>query len=160
MGRSDTATGAAYVVHLGTGTAFDVRDGVRLVEWDSLSEADREKLDSGIDGDVWEVGYRCGRSLSWELDQVASGVVFVVNVRRWFDRVNGNSYFAGDVVNTSTGLVASIPFTYGRGDATYLYAAAVASGVGPMAFDDLPRSSVVLFVTEVLRKRDCKGGAA
>ena len=90
----------------------------------------------------------------------APAVLFVVNVRRWFDRVNGNSYFAGDVVNVSTGEVCPIPFTYGRGDATYLYAASVASGVGALAWDDLPRASVVLFVTEVARKRDCKGGAA
>mgnify|MGYP006921295178 CR=1 FL=1 len=58
---ASSVTGAAFVVHLGTGAVLDVRDGVRLVEWDSLSDADREKFDSGIDSDAWDVGYRCGR---------------------------------------------------------------------------------------------------
>lgn len=155
MGRS--ATGAQYVVHLGTGTALDVRDGVRLVDWDSLSEDDRQLLESGVDSDAVDVGYRCGRSLSWELDNAAPAVLFVVNVRRWVDRVNGNSYFGGDVVNVSTGEVCSIPFQYGRGDATYLYAASVARGIDPLVWDEIGPGRVVLFVTEVARQRDARG---
>lgn len=154
----ELATGAQYLVHLGTGTVLDVRDGVRLVEWDRLSDRDRERLDSGNDALVWDVGYRCGRSLAWELE--GPTVSYVVNVRSWFDRVNGNSYFGGDVVNVATGEVFPIPFQYGRGNAAYLYAASVAAGVDALAWDDMPPASVVLFVSRVDRKRDAVGGAS
>lgn len=42
-----------------------------------------------------------------------------VNVLEWFDRVNGNSYFAGTVsVNygTKTAQTFNLPFQYGYGD--------------------------------------------
>ena len=149
-------TGARYVVDLDTGVTLRA-EGLRLVDWDDLGDGDRAKLDSGVDSDVWDVGYRCGRSLSWELDNAVPAVLFVVNVRRWFDRVNGNSYFGGDVVNVSTGEVCSIPFQYGRGDAAYLYAASVAAGVDPLVWDDIEPGRVVLFVTEVSRQRDARG---
>lgn len=84
-------------------------------------------------------------------------MLFVVNVRRWFDRVNGNSYFGGDVVNVATGEVCPIPFQYGRGDAMYLYAASVAAGVDPLQWDEIEPGRVLLFTVEVARQRDAKG---
>lgn len=44
-----------FVVHMGTGTVFDMRDGVRFIDWDSLPEQARELLDSGHDSDAVHV---------------------------------------------------------------------------------------------------------
>jgi hypothetical protein len=156
MRTSETmpATGARYVVDLETGTVLRA-EGLRLVDWDELGDSDRERLDSGVDSDAWDVGYRCGRSLTWELERPA--VLYVVNIRRWFDRVNGNSYFGGDVVNVTTGEVLPIPFQYGRGDATYLYAASVAAGVDALTWDEIEPGRIVLVTVEVARQRDARG---
>ena len=42
-----------------------------------------------------------------------------VNVKEWFDKVNGNSYFAGEIVldyGTKEEKTLTMPFQYGYGD--------------------------------------------
>jgi len=42
-----------------------------------------------------------------------------VNAREWFDKVNGNSYFSGDITlnyGTKKEIVLAMPFQYGYGD--------------------------------------------
>lgn len=48
-----------------------------------------------------------------------------VHAKEWFDKLNGNSYFAATVIidlGFDSEKVIKIPFTYGYGD-SYLYAA-------------------------------------
>lgn len=48
-----------------------------------------------------------------------------IHAKEWFDKVNGNSYFAATVIidlGFDSEKVIKIPFTYGYGD-SYLYAA-------------------------------------
>ena len=48
-----------------------------------------------------------------------------INAKEWFDRINGNSYFAGSVTlnfGQPDAIILNMPFQYGYGD-SYQYAA-------------------------------------
>lgn len=55
---------------------------------------------------------------AWELFQLAPNATIIAHIRRWFDRVNGNSYFTALVtVPCEDGVKRSflLPFQYGYG---------------------------------------------
>ena len=41
---------------------------------------------------------------------------FVVNTIKWFDKINGNTYFSNRITNIESGEVICSPFQYGYGD--------------------------------------------
>lgn len=44
-------------------------------------------------------------------------IKYVVEARRWFDRVNGNTYHSTRITRCEDGATLSTPFEYGYGDA-------------------------------------------
>lgn len=54
---------------------------------------------------------------------------YVVITRRYFDRMYGNSYIAGRVIDLETSTWVNIPFQYGYGDAFAMTAASTALGL-------------------------------
>ena len=43
-------------------------------------------------------------------------IKFVAHARRWFDKVNGNTYHSVRIVRCADGAVLCCPFQYGYGD--------------------------------------------
>ena len=80
----------------------------------------------------------------------SSDVALVGFVRSWFDRVNGNSYLAGDVWEVFTGRVIPVPFQYGRDPEAAVRSAAV----------ELGHLRLVLSVVEVATEAECRHGGA
>ena len=74
----------------------------------------------------------------------------VASVRCWFDRVNGNSYLAGDILEVFTGRLLPIPFQYGRDCGVAVRDAVAAAG------GELLGSAVVVFITEVGTEQACR----
>lgn len=91
----------------------------------------------------------------------SSHVAYVVIIRTWQDRVNGNSYFAGDAVNVATGEVAPIRYQYGHGIGAYVHAADNTVGDWWIreTYEKSP-GSVLVFVSRAARKRDAVGGGS
>ena len=58
-------------------------------------------------------------------------LAYVIVIRTWFDRINGNSYFGGEVINVRDNTRTVIPFQYGHGDLTFRYAAEQVLGAMP-----------------------------
>lgn len=81
---------------------------------------------------------------------------YVVCVRAWFDKVNGNSYFTARIWGGDE--IKTIPFTYGHGDGTYLEYACMELGLARDAWntgDWEHRASLFgVEVTEVMRRKD------
>lgn len=42
-------------------------------------------------------------------------IEYVAEIKTWFDRVNGNSYFSARIYDLKNDLVAVVPFQYGYG---------------------------------------------
>ena len=40
---------------------------------------------------------------------------YIAEIKTWFDRINGNSYFSARVFNLKNELIKTIPFQYGYG---------------------------------------------
>jgi hypothetical protein len=79
------------------------------------------------------------------IETIENAPGLVASVRTWYDRVNGNSYLAGDIVEVFTGRVLPLPFQYGRDS--------VAAAGG-----ELLGSRLVIFETEVDTERGCRHG--
>jgi hypothetical protein len=80
--------------------------------------------------------------------------VFVLCARRWFDKLNGNSYYSLAVVHPDGDKETLTGFTYGHGYATYIHhATEFLKGL----YTSLNFETDVRFVvdeTEVMRKKD------
>lgn len=83
-------------------------------------------------------------------------LAYVVVVRSWFDRVNGNSYFGGEVIAVADNTRTAIPFQYGHGEITYRYAATVALGLPTSAISYANSRTIEVPVS---RQRDAKVSA-
>lgn len=79
---------------------------------------------------------------------------YVIIVRQWFDKANGNSYFSLRVIDTHDGLLqAIVPMTYGRGSDAFVQAAEDAlRAVDPTTV--IRSEQVLIDFVEVSRKRD------
>ena len=80
-------------------------------------------------------------------------LAYVIVIRSWFDRVNGNSYFGGEVLAVDANERTVIPFQYGHGDLTYRYAAEVALG---LSAGDITYANSRTVEVRVARQRDAK----
>lgn len=89
---------------------------------------------------------------------IKCATTFVVCIREWFDKVNGNTYFGGHVVECETGRVEQIPFQYGHGRWAHVNAASVAMFGHRDGIDPQDRT-VEVFASSVSRMRDAKNGA-
>lgn len=78
---------------------------------------------------------------------------YVIVIRSWFDRVNGNTYFGGEVLTVDTNARTVIPFQYGHGDLTYRYAAEVALG---LSAGEITYANSRTIEVRVSRQRDAK----
>ena len=88
-----------------------------------------------------------------ELAKVIDGAPgLVASVRTWFDKANGNSYLAGDIVEVFTGRIIPLPFQYGRDSERAVREAVTAAG------GELSDSRLVIFETEVTTERGCRHG--
>jgi hypothetical protein len=76
----------------------------------------------------------------------------VASVRTWFDKANGNSYLAGDIVEVFTGRIIPLVFQYGRDSERAVRDAVDAAG------GELSDSRLVIFETEVTTERGCRHG--
>lgn len=86
-------------------------------------------------------------------------VFAVITVATWFDRVNGNSYFAGRVLNTVTGDSRPIPFQYGYSRSTFARAAAALSEIDLTDGYGRPLAGVEIRECEVPTMKACKAYA-
>ena len=43
-------------------------------------------------------------------------IKFVIHSKKWFDKVNGNTYHAVRILNTQNNLMIAAPFQYGYGE--------------------------------------------
>jgi hypothetical protein len=82
-----------------------------------------------------------------------SPLTYVLVIRTWFDRINGNSYFGGEVIDARDNTRTVIPFQYGHGDLAFRYAAEQILGVpgGSVNYRNSRVSEI-----RVSRKRDAK----
>ena len=76
----------------------------------------------------------------------------VASVCTWYDRVNGNSYLAGDIVEVFTGRMIPLVFQYGRDSERAVRDAVDAAG------GELSDSRLIMFVTEVATEQGCRHG--
>lgn len=86
--------------------------------------------------------------------------MIIVNARRWFDKVNGNTYHSVQVFKNDK-LIGETPFCYGYGDQykQTAYGICVANNSKvkvPEYYSDFVKDhkKVLFFCTDVQRKRD------
>ncbi len=60
---------------------------------------------------------------------------YVIVTRKYFDKLYGNSYIAGRVIDLETATWKTIPFQYGHGDSFAMTAGAQALGLERSALD-------------------------
>jgi hypothetical protein len=78
---------------------------------------------------------------------------YCLSVRRYFDKVNGNSYHTIRIMGEDTDI--TLPMDYGHGDLTYLHRAGKALGVDISALDsEQRRQGFTIDETVVTRRKD------
>jgi hypothetical protein len=79
---------------------------------------------------------------------------YVLCVRSYWDKPNGNSYFSMRVIGTD-GTDKVQPMTYGHGDTTYKHTACIMLGLDWESMDwEERRATFSLDVAEVTRRKD------
>ena len=86
------------------------------------------------------------------IETIENAPGLVASVRTWYDRVNGNSYLAGDIVEVFTGRIIPLVFHYGRDSERAVREAVTAAG------GELSDTRLVIFETEVTTERGCRHG--
>ncbi len=86
--------------------------------------------------------------------QVQTDTKYIVSVRHYFDKANGNSYYTMRIMGTDDTDVTT-PFAYGHGDTTYREHAARFLGLDWSGMDwDTRRAMFTLEETTVTRRKD------
>lgn len=78
---------------------------------------------------------------------------YVVITRRYFDKMYGNSYIAGRVIDLETATWKAIPFQYGYGDAFAMTAGSLALG---LERDALTRDNTLVEEVDVSTQKEAK----
>jgi hypothetical protein len=148
----------SYVVaDLVTGTIVSASSSV-VFDWESLSDSEAERVETGNASEVAEVlGDRRSVLGSVVDSERFAGLIvgapgLVASVRTWYDRVNGNSYLAGEILEVFTGRLLPLPFQYGRDSERAVRDAVAAAG------GELVDARLVIFETEVDTEQGCRHG--
>ena len=81
---------------------------------------------------------------------------YTLVVRRWFDKVNGNSYYSMRIIGKGQDI--TVPFSYGHSESTYRYHACEALGIeGPIDIDER-RAFFTIEEIQVPRRKDLHNG--
>jgi len=98
--------------------------------------------------------------LAEQIKFTRSNPCYVVAIRSWFDKINGNSYFTGRIWGSDE--MVAIPFQYGHGHDSYLDAAMDALGLDYQEWNvqdyETKAGTFGVEYCEVARKKDLHNG--
>jgi hypothetical protein len=96
--------------------------------------------------------------------QKARKIKFIVHVKEWFDKANGNSYFSARITKTNNSDTLTVPFAYGYGDHSRFVAIEAMAGAGwipakykkdPYAYER-EKNYPIHFIKEETKQAECK----